>query len=76
MKRKAPPHGKKESAEMQSSTAADFGPTEKRTEKRLENPDAQPNDKISELRKKIRSGYYGSKEVMMEIVNKLLNEVK
>lgn len=76
MKRKAPLHGKKESADMQTGAAADFGSYEKRTEKRLDKSEIKPNDKIIELRQKIRSGYYESKEVLMQIVNKLLNDIK
>jgi len=76
MKRKAPLHGKKESADMQTGAAADFGSLEKRAEKRIEITETQPNDKVVELRKKIRSGFYNSKEILLEIVNKLLQDIK
>ncbi len=76
MKRKAPLHGKKESADMQTGTAAEYGSPEKRAEKRLERTEAKPSDRIVELRKKIRSGFYNSKEVLLEIVNKLVKDIK
>jgi len=76
MKRKAPLHGKKESADMQTGTAADYGSLEKRAEKRIERTETKARDKIIELRKKIRSGFYNSKEVLLEIVNKLLKDIK
>ncbi len=76
MKRKAPPHGKKESADMQTQMAADYGRTEKRGENRNGDSEAEPSKKILELRGRIRSGFYDSKEVIMEIVNKLFNEIK
>ncbi|HEX2897060.1 MAG TPA: hypothetical protein VHP63_03315, partial [candidate division Zixibacteria bacterium] len=64
MKRKAPPHGKKESAAMQSGAAKNLDSSERRSEKRTEDPNTKPNEKVEELRKKIRSGFYESKEVM------------
>lgn len=76
MKRKAPPHGKKESAKMQTQMAADCGRNEKRAERRNGDSEAEPSERILELRDRIRSGFYDSREVIMEIVNKLYNEIK
>jgi hypothetical protein len=76
MKRKAPPHGKKESADMETGATPNIGSFEKRSDKRLEKTETKPSDQIIELRQKIRSGYYDSKEVIMQIVNKLLSEIK
>lgn len=61
---------------MQTGSAKNLDSSERRAEKRIENPEAKPNEKIEELRKKIRSGFYESKEVMLEIVNRLLNDIK
>lgn len=76
MKRKAPLHGKEESADIQSGAAAEYDSPEKRAEKRIERTETKPNDRIIELRNRIRSGYYNSKEVLLEIVNKLLKDIK
>lgn len=61
---------------MQSGTAKNLDSSERRSEKRTEDPNTKSSEKVEELRKKIRSGFYGSKEVMLEIVNKLLNDIK
>ncbi len=76
MKRKAPLHGKKESAEMPTGAAADFESFEKRAEKRDKSPDTKSSQKIAELRNKVKSGFYESTEVIKAIVSKLLIDIK
>jgi len=76
MKRKAPLHGKKESADMQTGAAADHSSFEKRTEKRIQTTETKLSNNIIELRNKIRSGFYNSTEVILEIVSKLLRDIK
>jgi hypothetical protein len=76
MKRKAPPHGKKESADMHTQMAADCGKTDNRAERRNGESETAPSERILELRGRIRSGFYDSKEVIMEIVEKLFDDIK
>lgn len=61
---------------MQTETTANLGIFENRTEKRTEGTETKPSDKIIELRRKISSGFYDSKDVLMQIVAKLLIEIK
>ncbi len=61
---------------MQTGAAANFSSLEKRSEKRLDDSETRPSEKILELRQKIRSGFYESKEVIIQIVNKLLSDLK
>ncbi len=61
---------------MQVHTDADFGNSDKRAERRTERIESKPSEKVLELRGRIRSGFYDSKEVIMEIINKLLTEIK
>ncbi len=61
---------------MQTHTEADYGHTEKRAERRNKGTETEPSENVLELRGRIRSGFYDSKEVVMEIVNKLLTVIK
>lgn len=61
---------------MQTGTAANLDSVDRRVEKRIENSDKESDAKIEELRRKIRSGFYESKEVLTKIVEKMLNDIK
>ena len=61
---------------MQTGATANFGSLENRTEKRIEETETKSSDKIIELRRKIRSGFYESKDVLMQIVAKLVHDIK
>jgi anti-sigma28 factor (negative regulator of flagellin synthesis) len=75
MKRKAHSPGKKESAAIPAAESSNPAVPERRAEKRIENSDQNEDKKITELRQKIRSGFYNNKEVLDKIVENMLNDI-
>lgn len=61
---------------MKSGSDANPEGLERRAESRLEDAPAHSGDRVDRLRRKIRSGFYESKDIILQVVNKLLKDIK